>query len=235
MSYTYSVEFKDGKGWNLLFPLGRVIYHGGNTYYIGREEAQRLIGEFRRRRRRVPIKALHDGERVGYIENLRINELRLEWHPSWENLEAVQGMGFKYASPELEFGGDHPVLKALAMVARPRLGRATVVFSDDLGYYESSEDGDTVDLDELKGMGVDEFADRFEDLQRQIDALQARLDEAIRNHLQNGETVASATERAMMEMPNAYGEIWEFQKLKAVLSPDSHDQSPEIDEGIFVG
>lgn len=170
----YFIPFADrGDGWYLYFPVGTVYHHRRKIDFTA-EDAKEMCSQFGSvPDYQLPVNILHDDSHgvYGYIEDLRFAGDEVQWKPAFrpEKIKEIQDKGYKYASPEVWFkdyqapdGKEHNnVALGIALTPRPRLGRATALFSD--GEWVSVED--------------DEFETAIETLTEELAGLKEKFGE----------------------------------------------------------
>ena len=151
----YLVPFAEREeGWYLYFPLGEV-YHGGTKVDFTEDRAREMVANFNEYKvpdYDLPINMLHNDSQgvFGYIGGLRFANSEVQWKPNFrpEKVEEIQDKGFKYCSPEVWFNGYQAkdgkkfdnVAVGVALTPRPRLGRATALFSENEGWALADPD-----------------------------------------------------------------------------------------------
>jgi cation transport regulator len=157
---TYFVPFSEREdGWYLYFPVG-TVYHYGKKIEFTQKDAQEMVTNFQVHNipdYDLPVNILHRDEYgvYGYIDDLRFTGNEVQWKPHFreEKIEEIKDKGYRYASPEVRLrryqalDGDYydNVALGIALTPRPRLGRATAIFSDDQG-WETGEEDKAIDL-----------------------------------------------------------------------------------------
>lgn len=160
-------------GWFLFFPLGDV-WHRREKVTFTEADAGEMIANFKEHNvpnYDLPINVLHRDELgiYGNIADLRLADGEVQWKPQWieSKLEELKSKGYRFASPEIWWrdyqsvdGKDYNnVAMGIAITPRPRLGRATAVFSDGEWWEHESEPP----LDEITEMLADALKDLFAD------------------------------------------------------------------------
>lgn len=160
-------------GWFLFFPLGDVWHHREKVTFT-KADAGEMIANFKEHNvpnYDLPINVLHRDELgiYGNIADLRLADGEVQWKPQWieSKLEELKSKGYRFASPEIWWrdyqsvdGKDYNnVAMGIAITPRPRLGRATAVFSDGEWWEHESEPP----LDEITEMLADALKDLFAD------------------------------------------------------------------------
>ena len=151
MSDSYFIPFAErDDGYYLFFPLG-TTWHRRRKIEFTADDAEEMVANFKQHDvpgYDLPINILHKDEYgvFGVIEDLRLADGEVQWKPEWRpgKMEEVKSKGYRYASPEVWFEEYQSrdgtiydnVAMGIAITPRPRLGRATAVFSDDTGEWE---------------------------------------------------------------------------------------------------
>jgi len=152
-------------GWRKFFPC-RTVYHMGQTIDFTVDRAQNMVNNFKSRipDYDLPINTLHSDEYgiYGRIADMRLDDNWVEWLPEFNEgaVEEIKTKGYKYASPEIIFEGFRGVYDgkeyrdvalAIAITPRPRLGRDTLVFSEN-GWeaYEGDDEDKEKIMTEVK-------------------------------------------------------------------------------------
>jgi cation transport regulator len=153
---TFLIPFgeEDDDGYRLYFPIATVYHHGRKVDFT-HDRAKQMVANFRNDvpSYKKPISVLHDDSHgiFGYIDDMKLSDKGVMWRPSWRDgkFDEVKEKGYRYMSPEVWFDGYQEtytgdtydnVALAASMVARPRLGASTLVFSDDSGWGKYMED-----------------------------------------------------------------------------------------------
>jgi len=159
-------------GWHLYFPLGDVWHHRQKVTFT-EADAQEMLANFKEHNvpnYDLPINVLHRDELgvYGNIADLRLADGEVQWKPQWieSKLEELKSKGYRFASPEIWWhdyqavdGKDYNnVAMGIAITPRPRLGRATAVFSDGEWWEQEPESNGAIEIltDILRGL----FAER---------------------------------------------------------------------------
>lgn len=131
-------------GYRLFMPFKKV-HHQGVTKDFTQQDGSEMVANFKRPMPDypLPVNERHDDSVgiYGFIDDLRVGEQGVEWRPKFfeGKEETLKQKGFLYASPEVVFDGYTGVYDGekyknvalgVAITPRPRLGRATLVFSE---------------------------------------------------------------------------------------------------------
>jgi cation transport regulator ChaB len=146
-------EPTDSGGWRLFFPF-KEVHHMGMKVNFTRADGAEMVNNFKLPvpDYPLPINERHDdGAGIyGRVADLRVGENGVEWRPEFNDgaAKSLRDKGYMYASPEIQFRGYvgvydgkeyNNVALGVAITPRPRLGAATLVFSD--GEWAELEDG----------------------------------------------------------------------------------------------
>jgi hypothetical protein len=168
----YFIPFADrGDGWYLYFPVGTVYHHRRKIDFTA-EDAKQMVANFGRvPDYDLPVDILHEDEHgvFGYIDDLRFAGEEVQWKPRFrdEKKDEIKDKGYKYASPEVWFkdyqapdGKEYDnVALGVALTPRPRLGRATALFTD--GEWIAVEDDELEATVEKLNEELSELKEKF--------------------------------------------------------------------------
>lgn len=176
-------------GWYLYFPLGDVWHHRQKVTFT-EADAQEMLANFKEHNvpnYDLPINVLHRDELgiYGNIADLRLADGEVQWKPQWieSKLEELKSKGYRFASPEIWWrdyqavdGKDYNnVAMGIAITPRPRLGRATAVFSDGAWWEQEPEST----LNEVAEMLTNAIKGLFADQDKEEDKMTEEFNEEL--------------------------------------------------------
>lgn len=182
------LEFNEtmGDSWRLFMPF-KTIHHGVKKEFTLNDGIE-MVSNFKQHvpDYDLPINALHRDEFgvYGKIADMRIGTRGVEWQPLFNDGAVVELIkkGYKYASPEVQFDGYTGVFDGktyknvalgIAITPRPRLGRDTLVFSDNDDEWQEYNDNSAT-IVELKALALEypQLKKSYMDMVARIEALE---------------------------------------------------------------